>query len=83
MIIALKAMELAHPTERFCLMLDGGILALCLIYLEGKSLPVGVRNRFADDFYEAYEVLTVLRDEHAARAAFLMAFLRAARVLAF
>ena len=81
MLLALKALESSHPAERFRLMLDGGTLALRLTYLDGKPLPLATRDRFADDFYEAYEVLTVLHDQHAARAALLMAFLRAARTL--
>jgi hypothetical protein len=60
-------------------MLDGGMIALRLTYLDDNPLPLATRDRFAEDFFEAYEVLTVLRDQHAARAAFLMAFLRAAR----
>jgi len=81
MVLALKALEGTHPDERFRLMLDGGMIALRLTYLDDDPLPPATRDRFAEDFFEAFEVLTVLRDQHAARAAFLMAFLRAARTL--
>ncbi len=81
MLVVLQALEKPHPNDRFSLMLDAAIRTLEHTYLGAAELPARTRDRFADDFYEAFEVLTVLRDQHAARAAFLMAFLRAARTL--
>lgn len=80
-LVVLKALEQAHPHERFPLMLDASLRTIEYTYLDGTELPEPVRERFASDFYEAFEVLTLLRDQHAAPAAFLMAFLRAARTL--